>query len=152
LADYAAIAIENARLYRDIELERQKLDSVLTQIEDGVIVVGADDRIVLINRKAQIVFDLLGEDIAGRHMAEVIQHDALLDIFKQDHVEMPYRCEIALEEGYILDIYLVQIPDIGFALTMQDITYFKEIDRINTDFVSTISHDLRSPPSLDISN
>jgi two-component system NtrC family sensor kinase len=34
---------------------------------------------------------------------------------------------------------------VGYAITMQDITYLKEIDRIRSEFVHTVSHDLRSP-------
>ena len=37
------------------------------------------------------------------------------------------------------------IHDVGYALTMQDITYLKEIDRLRSEFVHTVSHDLRSP-------
>jgi two-component system NtrC family sensor kinase len=37
------------------------------------------------------------------------------------------------------------IQDVGSALTMQDITYLKEIDRLRSEFVHTVSHDLRSP-------
>ncbi len=46
-------------------------------------------------------------------------------------------------------MYLVlnraMIPEIGIAVTLQDITHLKELDRIKTDFVNTVSHDLRSP-------
>jgi two-component system NtrC family sensor kinase len=34
---------------------------------------------------------------------------------------------------------------VGTVVTMQDITYLKELDRIKSDFVNTVSHDLRSP-------
>jgi two-component system phosphate regulon sensor histidine kinase PhoR len=37
------------------------------------------------------------------------------------------------------------IHGVGHALTMQDVTYLKEVDRIRTEFVHTVSHDLRSP-------
>jgi len=37
------------------------------------------------------------------------------------------------------------VPDVGLTITLHDVTYFKELDRIKSDFVSTVSHDLRSP-------
>jgi two-component system NtrC family sensor kinase len=37
------------------------------------------------------------------------------------------------------------IPQVGSAITMQDISYLKELDRLKSDFIHTISHDLRSP-------
>ncbi len=145
LADYAATAIENARLYRNTEVERQKLDSILTQIEDGVIVIDPDYRIVLVNRTARNLFNLDGNDILGKQLEEVFQHDVLISIFRSKHDELPFRREIELEDGYILNTQLVEIPEVGLAATMQDISYLKELDRIKSEFVNTVSHDLRSP-------
>ena len=48
LADYAASAIENARLYADVEAERARLYTILNEIEDGVIVLDAGGRLVLV--------------------------------------------------------------------------------------------------------
>jgi two-component system NtrC family sensor kinase len=145
LADYAATAIENARLYRNTEVERQKLNSILTQIEDGVIVIGLDNRIVLANRTARLMFKLEEKEIIGKPLEDVFSHEGLLSLFTTHHSEMPIRTEIELEDGYILNTQLVEIPDVGLAATMQDISYFKELDRIKTEFVNTVSHDLRSP-------
>jgi GAF domain-containing protein len=44
LGDYAAIAIANANLYSRTEIERKKLETILTKVEDGVIVVDHDGR------------------------------------------------------------------------------------------------------------
>ncbi len=49
LADYAAIAFENANLYSRTEIERKKLEAILTQVEDGVIVVDPEGRVMLVN-------------------------------------------------------------------------------------------------------
>jgi two-component system NtrC family sensor kinase len=50
-----------------------------------------------------------------------------------------------LEDGRVLSAQVTPIPEVGRAVIMQDITYLKELDRIKSDFVSTVSHDLRSP-------
>ena len=145
LADYAAIAIENARLYQRTDEERHKLDSILGQIEDAVIVVSPDYRLVLANRKARMLFNLEDEKIEGQPLEDVFQEEVLIDLFKDAHSEMPFITEITLEEGYVMSAHLVEIPDFGYAVTMQDISYFKELDRVKTEFVNTVSHDLRSP-------
>ncbi|KPL06965.1 hypothetical protein AMJ86_06405 [bacterium SM23_57] len=145
LADYAATAIENARLYRNTEVERQKLDSILTQIEDGVIVTDNDYRIVLVNRTAKNMFNLNEKEVIGKPLEDVFQHEVLTSIFTTKHDELPFRSEIELEDGYILNTHLVEIPEVGLAATMQDISYFRELDRIKSEFVNTVSHDLRSP-------
>jgi two-component system NtrC family sensor kinase len=53
--------------------------------------------------------------------------------------------EICLSDGRTLYATLTPIPDVGRAVIMQDITRLKELDRMKTEFVSTVSHDLRSP-------
>jgi two-component system NtrC family sensor kinase len=62
-----------------------------------------------------------------------------------EDINTPYRSEIALEDGRIFNAQLTTIKGVGLAVTMQDITHLKELDRIKSDFVSTVSHDLRSP-------
>lgn len=144
LADYAAIAIENARLYSNSELERNKLESILTNIEEGVIVVDPDRRIVLVNRKAREAFGIEEKNLTGRRLREVLQHQELLEILREDQTT-PSRTELMLQDGRVLNAQITPISEIGLVVTMQDITHLKELDRIKSDFVNTVSHDLRSP-------
>jgi two-component system phosphate regulon sensor histidine kinase PhoR len=145
LADYAAIAIENARLYSYSEVERSKLETILTNIEEAVIVVDQDGRIVLINRKASQAFGVQEKNYTGRRLREVISHQEMLETIKERDATHPSRVELSLEDGRVLNAQLTPIPEVGLALTMQDITHLKELDRIKSDFVNTVSHDLRSP-------
>ena len=82
LADYAAIAIENARLYARSEWERGKLESILTGIEEGVIVVDNDRRVVLINRKACEAFDVQEQNLTGKRARDVFNHQELLEVLR----------------------------------------------------------------------
>jgi two-component system NtrC family sensor kinase len=50
-----------------------------------------------------------------------------------------------MEDGQVYNAQSSLIPKVGIAVTLQDITHLKELDRIKTDFVNTVSHDLRSP-------
>lgn len=145
LADYAAIAVENARLYSGSEIERKKLETLLTNIQDGVIVIDEDSRLMLINQTACAAFQLEGSDLIGRQFQDVIDHQDLLDVLNGDNEVQPCRGEITLEDGRILSAQVTPIPSVGRAVIMQDISYLKELDRIKSDFVSTVSHDLRSP-------
>jgi two-component system NtrC family sensor kinase len=144
LAGFAAIAIENARLFTHSEVERNKLETILTQVEDGVVVVGVDGRIILVNRTARSAFALEDIILEGKLAKEIFQHPDMLDIF-EDSKPHASRTEINLDDGRVLNAQITPIPDVGLAVTMQDITHLKELDRIKTDFVNTVSHDLRSP-------
>jgi two-component system NtrC family sensor kinase len=50
-----------------------------------------------------------------------------------------------LEDERTLNVHVTPIPGVGRVAVMQDITYLKELDRMKSEFVSTVSHDLRSP-------
>jgi two-component system NtrC family sensor kinase len=53
--------------------------------------------------------------------------------------------EVALEDGRVFSAQRTRVPDVGVIVTLHDITYLKKLDRIKSDFVGTVSHDLRSP-------
>jgi two-component system phosphate regulon sensor histidine kinase PhoR len=144
-ADYAAIAIENSRLYSAAESERAKLNTMLRDIQDAVIVVDHDLRILLVNNAARDAFKLTG-DVAGRPLAEVIHHPRVIDLFDQRKLRVRnWRAEINLDDGRILQGVLSVLSGIGFGAIMHDITRLKELDRIKSEFVSIVSHDLRTP-------
>lgn len=145
LADYAAIALENTRLYTQSESERKKLETILTGIEDGVIVVDSDRRLILMNRKAREAFDVSDENLTGKRARDTIQHQELVEFLRAANLSSPSRMELMLKDGRVMNTQITPIPEIGLVVTIQDITYLKELDRIKTDFVNTISHDLRSP-------
>ena len=143
LADYAAIAIENAQLYADKEFERSKLETVLTQIDDGVIVFDDEERIVLINKAVRKAFDL-GDDLLGLPLEQVFDHQDLLKILRGE-MPNPFMQEISSDKGHIFNVQVTEIADVATVATLQDITYLKELDRVKSDFVNAVSHDLRSP-------
>jgi PAS domain S-box-containing protein len=145
LADYAAIAIENSRLYLRSESERARLESILTGVEEAVVVVDHDRRLVLINPKARQAFGISDQSVIGRQVREVIPNTELLEVLIDPNPSVPSHLEINLGNGRVLNAQITALPEIGLVVTMQDITHLKELDRIKSDFVNTVSHDLRSP-------
>lgn len=145
IADYAAIAFENARLFADTEIERRKLNTILTKVVDGVIVVDHNKNVILMNPIAREAFGVSSRFLVGSPIEDLVAHSDLLDILHQKDHLYPFRREVELDDGRVFNIQATAIPEVGIALTMQDITQIKELDRIKSDFVSTVSHDLRSP-------
>ena len=145
LADYAVIAIENANLYSHISQEHNKLEAILAQIEDGVIVIDHDHRIVLVNQVAQSIFNLVGKSPVGMAFNDVFMQAELVELVTSGIKNSFSRGEINTEDGRIFSAYMTDIPSLGLAVAMHDITHLKKLDRIKTDFVNTVSHDLRSP-------
>jgi signal transduction histidine kinase/CheY-like chemotaxis protein/putative methionine-R-sulfoxide reductase with GAF domain len=147
LAGYAAIALENARLFAEVESERTKLATVLGSTEEPVLVTtGHDDRIVLANAAARRAFGLDASVVEGHPLAQLIDNEELVDfVTGAPETGLAQKGEIPVGDGRTLYATLTPIPDVGRAVIMQDVTHFKELDQMKTEFVSTVSHDLRSP-------
>jgi two-component system phosphate regulon sensor histidine kinase PhoR len=145
LADYAAIAIKNARFYTESESERHQWEQILTNVKDGVIVLDTDKCIMLINQTARQIFDLGPLELTGVPLLDVIKNPDLQETLSTPLMTNQRGYEINLDDGRVFNTQLTSIPEVGYAITMQDITHLKELDRIKSEFVSTVSHDLRSP-------
>lgn len=147
LAGYAAIAMENARLFAQVESERTKLATLLAGTEEPVLVTtGRDDRVVLANAAARQAFSLGATVVEGHPLAQLIANEKLVSfVTNAPETGSAQKSEIPLNDGRTLYATLTPIPGVGRAVIMQDITHLKELDHMKTEFVSTVSHDLRSP-------
>jgi len=151
--DYLTYPFESASLLLSIKrsLVRQtswqewnRFARVLANLDDGIIIVDLDGYLLTMNRSARDIFSI-GEDlIDGKTAGEVFHHPDILDLFKSQNT-LPRQNEISLEDGRVFSVQASLIPEIGIAVVIREITHLKELDRIKTDFVNTISHDLRSP-------
>ena len=139
------VKLTTASLQRRVD-ELSKLDTVLEHIEDGVLILDAQLHLLLINAAARRAFGLWKDDeVAGRPIRDVLPHPDLLSLLDKDLKAVDLHHEIAFDDGRVLSAQAAAIPGIGLAITMQDITYLKQVDRLKNEFVNTVSHDLRSP-------
>ena len=143
MADYAAIAIENAKLYHRTESERRKLETVIKDTQSGVVVIDPENRVMMLNRTAKEAFNVKGE-FFGRSAVEIFDHPHLLELIGSGSGSSR-REEIAVDDGRIFNVQKSSINSVGYSIVMHDITHLKELDRIKSEFVTTVSHDLRSP-------
>lgn len=149
LADYAAIAIENARSYERTEIERRKLETILASIEDGVLVVSQENEILLANAKARVALDIsLEDELIGHSTKDVIKNNSLADAFVEHAIKPKStqdQVEFTNEDGRSFIAHFTPLPEVGLAVAIQDVTHFVELDQSKSEFVRTVSHDLRSP-------
>ena len=153
LTDYLTEPVDSTRLLSALEhaLSRVKAfnagryyEQVLANLIDGFILTDLNGCLLLVNQSARDIFNIQENLIEGKAVNEIFYHQDFLDIYKPQRT-YPYRTEISMEDGRVFSAQSSLIPKIGIAVIMQDITHHKELDRIKTDFVNTISHDLRSP-------
>jgi two-component system NtrC family sensor kinase len=146
LSSYAVIALENARLYEHVSTERNKLETILTGIQDGVLVVDNDQRLGLVNKAACDAFGIDEKmELEGKPFVELFPQQELIELANADDDCLSNRAEISPDENRVFSVQVAPITGVGRVFTLNDITYLKRLDRIKTDFVHTVSHDLRSP-------
>ncbi len=127
------------------ESEKSRLESIFSSIEDGVIVLDHRKKLILINRVAREAFGLDGRDLSGRLIEDVIAHNELRALLAKSGDGAVKYYELNFDDGRVFNAQHTPIPEVGSAITMQDITYLKRLDQMKSDFVHTVSHDLRSP-------
>ena len=137
-------SVENALSRQKSRRLEHQLERVVAGTVDGFVLADLKTNLVLVNQSARAIFNVSQEQVEGKAVNEVFYNSDFLDIFKPQRT-FPFRSEISLEDGSVYGAHSSLIPEVGIAVILQDITYLKELERVKTDFVNTISHDLRSP-------
>lgn len=128
------------------EAERQRLETVFNGIHDSVMILDEENNILLLNPAMCRSFGLDAISSIGKPVLDVIQHPDLRAMIGGNGNNDPLHYhEISFPDGRVGSAQFASIPDVGYAVTMQDVTYLKEMDRMRSEFVHTVSHDLRSP-------
>ena len=149
LARRAAVAVDNALLYREAE-RRADAARVLEHIGDGVFMLDRDGVVRLWNRAAESVTGLTADDVVGRLAAEAIPGwsaiagsvpvattPATASSAETLPLELPGR-------ELWLSIAAVEFNE-GTVYAFRDLTADRVLEELRSDFVATVSHELRTP-------
>lgn len=151
LASQAALAVTNIRLFQTVEVSRRQLETILNSTPDPVLVTDASNRLILANPAAGHVFGVTLRRGEKPDIERTVQVKALNELLKASSTER-HSGEVAMPDG---KTYLAMASPmtadgkvIGRVCILRDVTQLKELDTLKSDFVSTVSHDLRSPLTL----
>ena len=147
LVGQTSVVVENARLFATAEGGRRRLAAVLASTSDAVIVTDQTERVLLINPAFEKIFNLKANEITGRAVVDVIPSRELVQTLTGGE---PTGMEVEGKNGriYYTNASTIVRNDgqvLGRVAVLHDITHFKELDELKSEFVSTVSHDLRSP-------
>jgi PAS domain S-box-containing protein len=139
LAQRAALAVENARLYAETEA-RAQASQALQFVRDGVFLLDAEQILRLWNPAAERITGLAATEVLGRPASEVLGSWPLGQVGERGQT-LPI--EIGGRELW-LSLTASEFPQ-GMVYAFRDLTEERAVDRLKSDFVSTVSHELRTP-------
>jgi PAS domain S-box-containing protein len=159
-ADQLATALENAGLYEETQTQRVRLAQIFDSTSDGILLVSREGEIQAANRQAGelLGFDAsavigvrLSELASGRRAASEPDHvfDDLATILKTP--DQGGEGDLELKRGG-RTVHWAGRPikdpagaTVGFTLTLHDVTHERQVSQMKTDFVSFVTHQLRTP-------
>jgi two-component system phosphate regulon sensor histidine kinase PhoR len=126
------------------------MEAIINGAGDAILVTDWQGQMLLMNAVAQEAFGILDESVfQQQHILDVIPSNALAELWShRDNTAYPSTGEIPLADGRTFHANLTSVPNVGYVIVMQDITALKELNQMKTEFVSVVSHDLRSPLQL----
>lgn len=140
-------------------MDKKRIETLVNNMHDAVIGLDENHFIYMINDEALKITNLHKEDIIGKTAHEVaVNNDLMRELLKNiDHpVKDPIKIVRDNKENYfeqdIIPINIVKTGEkekkyIGKVILLRNITPFKELDFAKTNFIATISHELKTPIS-----
>ena len=158
-----ALTLEAKRLYAERSLrllelvnERSRLRTIVGCMADGVLVANLEGRLVLWNASSVKMLKSKGFDIAGEPLEYYISNEPLISAIKEvlysedKDFSMISREIPAHDQKVILMANIAPVRDedgkiLGAVTVLRDITAHKEINKIKSQFVSMVAHEIRAP-------
>ena len=147
---------EKARTLSDLDTEKSRIHTIIESLPDGVLVTNSKGLVVLINPSCKQLLNLPDDTAPGQPINKYLPDEALcnlaLEISRGRHVDygdIPNH-EFALAADSYLRVRAQPVLGerkecLGAVLNFVDITTLKVLDRLKTEFVAKVSHELRSP-------
>jgi two-component system sensor histidine kinase NblS len=142
----------------ELTAEKAKLETLVTTIVDGAILLDADMQVILANPTSRRLLGWEQQQITGKNVLELLPHPLQNELAhplkeaaqgKSDVDE--FRISIPEPMPRTVRVVLAAVPDQfrekskGIAITVQDITREVELNEAKSQFISNVSHELRTP-------
>jgi two-component system phosphate regulon sensor histidine kinase PhoR len=149
---------DNQDLSLQLQLLRRRkngIETILNSIQDAVLVVDSQDRLILANPSAEKLFNFKFDPSRPSFLIDAIGRSALLDMILKTRSSRVYhvRHELTIPadgENISFDCVLSCVTDdagraVSVVAILHDVTREKEISRAKNEFVSNVSHELKTP-------
>lgn len=151
-------ALRYTSALQDIADSKSRLGVMVNHLTDGVMTTDARKLIVQVNPAFLHMIDYHGEEVVGRHVTEIITDTDLLDAIDKALAMPPdtfteITREIKLKDNGEEKFFSARCApfrgrmneNLGTITVLHDIDTLKKMDQMKSDFVSMVSHEIRSP-------
>ncbi|HEX9006890.1 MAG TPA: ATP-binding protein, partial [Bacteroidota bacterium] len=140
----------------ELRVEMERLETVLTSMAEGIVVTDRDNRVILFNPAAQKLFDTVPHRIVNRSVDELHELSGFAGLadylasIGSGGISATVREEELEVNGKRLRVSLSPLQDetegfAGLVMSVRDVTIEEAVDRMKTEFISTVSHELKTP-------
>lgn len=154
---------ENSNLSK-IKSEKSRIEAIIAQMQDAIIGLNEKGEILFLNHLAAKLMNLDDEKVIGQNVKELIKKNELLNrIIEPETEDKTLKIYADEKESYfLLENREIIIPNYetledktlfessksaGSVYVLKNITQFKELDEAKTNFIATVSHELKTPLS-----
>ncbi|RZM24139.1 MAG: HAMP domain-containing protein, partial [Pedobacter sp.] len=154
---------ENSNLAK-IQSEKLRIETIIEQMHDAIIGLNEKKEVLFLNRVAGQLLNLSDQDSVGKNTAELVKRsDLLKTIMEYKLGSKPLKIYADDKESYFqLERREIMVPNnedvegaavsrtaraAGEVYILRNITEFKELDEAKTNFIATVSHELKTPIS-----
>lgn len=127
--------------------KQNRLESILSCMESGVIAVNLDNEVFTINPYAKRIFGIR-RDIEGQNILDYIDNKKIVNLLNNNDEEeeeikisKPIQRELKVKKTNIINNNV----KIGKVISIQDITDLRRLENMRSQFVANVSHELKTP-------